>query len=71
MNAAIKEYPVMLFVFMGALFILGWALGSLLVAWFIVGRAALYKKGVDLHEDGIMSYWFYFAWPFYVRKFRK
>ena len=65
-----KEYIVMLLVFIVTLFIFGWFFGALFIAWIISGRAALYKKGIDLSEDGIASYWFYFAWPFYLRKFQ-
>ena len=65
-----KEYLVMLLVFMGTIFLLGWFVGTLFIAWIIIGRAALLKKGVNLGNDGLASYWFYFAWPFYLAKFK-
>nr|WP_282765602.1 hypothetical protein [Alteromonas macleodii] len=65
-----KEYVVMLFVFMGTLFLFGWFLGSLIIAWIIIGRAALHTKGVSLAHDGIASYPFYLAWPFYLVTFK-
>jgi|GEM_PF-1666189 len=64
-----KEYLIMLLVFTGLIFLFKWFIGSLLVAWLIVGRAALAKKGVDLSGDGLASYWFYFAWPYYINKY--
>jgi len=65
-----KEYLVMLFVFMGSILLFGWFVGSLIIAWIIIGRAALYKKGVNLANEGIASYPFYLAWPFYLAKFK-
>lgn len=61
-----KEYLVMLFVFMGSILLFGWFVGSLFIAWIIIGRAALYNKGVNLANEGIVSYFFYSAWPFYL-----
>lgn len=65
-----KEYLVMLIVFMGTIFFFGWFLGSLIIAWIIIGRAALHTKGVSLAHDGVASYPFYLAWPFYLVKFK-
>ena len=65
-----KEYLLMLFVFMGAIFLFGWFFGTLLISWIIVGRAALKKEGVHLGSDGLSSYWFYLAWPVYMAKLR-
>ncbi len=65
-----KEYLVMLLVFMGTIFLFGWFFGSLIIAWITIGRAALHEKGVNLANDGIASYPFYLAWPFYLAKFK-
>ena len=61
-----KEYLVMLLVFMGSILVFGWFVGSLIIAWIIIGRAALYNKGINLANEGIASYPFYLAWPFYL-----
>lgn len=61
-----KEYLVMMFVFMVAFFLFGWLFGPLLISWLIVGRATLYNKGVNLSNDGIACYLSYLAWPFYL-----
>ncbi|WP_338854000.1 hypothetical protein WE348_20445 (plasmid) [Alteromonas macleodii] len=61
-----KEYLVMLLVFMGSILLFGWFIGSLIIAWIIIGRAALYTKGVNLANEGIVSYLFYSAWPYYL-----
>lgn len=66
-----KEYLMMLLVFMATILVLGWFFGSLIIAWVIVGRATLYQKGVILGNDGLASYWFYFAWPIYLAKFKR
>ncbi len=50
-----KEYLVMLLVFMGSILVFGWFVGSLIIAWIIIGRAALYNKGINLANEGIAS----------------
>lgn len=64
-----KEYLIMLLVFTGLILLFEWFIGSLLVAWLIVGRAALTKKDVDFSGSDLASYWYYFAWPYYINKY--
>jgi len=61
-----KEYLVMLLVFMGTILLFYLFVGALFIAWIIIGCAALYNKGVNLANEGVVSYLFYMAWPFYL-----
>lgn len=63
-----KEHFFMLLMFMASIYLLGWFFGVTLISWIIVGRAAFLKKGISLANDGLVSYWFYIAWPFYLNK---
>ena len=62
-----KEYLVMLLVFMVLMVTFGFFVSAFIISWLIVGRVVLIKKGVSTHDKGVLIYLFYLGWPYYSR----